>query len=133
MLLTDPIDLLTNAVTNDIVITTDLALTSGIAGVMQSVRIRLATFAGEWFLDLDLGVPFFERDGVSRTRAIFGQKFDQTKAINEFRKIILSTPGIVSVTKLQVSFVGTTRAMTALWQAQTAFGDTPVDSLSLGS
>jgi hypothetical protein len=133
MLRSDPIDLLVNALTNDVVITTDLALTSGVAGVMQAVRIRLATIAGEWFLDLDLGIPLFERVGVSTARAIFGQKFDQTKAANEFRKAILSTPGIVSVTSLEVTFDGKTRAMTVIWGAQTAFGDTPVDTLTLGA
>ena len=130
MLATDSIDLLLNAVTGDLAIPP--VLSSNFAGVVQAARVRLATIAGEWFLDLDAGVPYYERSGVAAAKAIFGQKFDQAKAIAAFRTAILSTPGIVSISTLTVFFTGTTRAITVQWQARTVFGDTPVDTLALG-
>lgn len=133
MLSTDPIDLLLNTSTGDVVVGTDLSLSRGVAGVVQAVRVRIALIAGEWFLDLDAGIPYFERIGVVAAKAIFGQKYSQAKAIAAFRAAILSTPGVVSVRSLTITFSGLTRALTVLWSAQTAFGDTPTDSLVLGT
>lgn len=130
MLITDPIDFLLNLTTGDMVIPP--VLSRGIAGFMQAVRIRLALIAGEWFLDLDAGVRYYERVGVTAAQAIFAQKYDQAKAISEFRKAITSTPGFLSLSTLTVTFAGPTRAMSVQWAAMTVFGNTPVDTLALG-
>ena len=108
-------------------------LATGIGAVVQGIRRRINIVAGEWFLDLDLGVRWFERSGVSATAAIFGQKFDATKADAEIRRAILATPAVTSVLRLDVLFVGVTRGCSITWQARCAFGDTPVDTLAIGA
>lgn len=128
---TDPIDLLVNTVTGDVVF--PLTFSKGLAGVVQSARVALAMVAGEWFLDLDAGVRYFERDGVAAADALFGQKYDQAKAIGEFRRVLTQVAGIVTINSLAVTFVGATRAMTVTWSASTVFGDTPPDTLALGA
>jgi hypothetical protein len=133
MLSTDPIDLLLDPSTGDLVVQADLALSSGLGAVVQAARIRMAMIAGEWFLDLDAGLPYFERDGVDASRAIFGQRFDQDKALRAFRDALEGTPGVVAIAQLDVAFDVRSRAMTVTWRATTSFGDTPIDTLALGT
>ena len=116
-LVTDPIDLLLDPVTGDLVVTTDLQFSSGVSGVVQAVSIRLNQFKGEWFADLDLGVPWFQE--------ILGQKPNAPQIRTQIRQAILDTPGIVEVTSLEIFFEGVTRNLTIEWRARTEFGDTP--------
>lgn len=121
-LITDPIDFLLD-VNDDLAIDTDLYLTSGLAGVVQGIRQRIQTFKGEWFLDLDHGVPYYQD--------LLGKKFDDNKALVAFRDAILSTPGVITLNLLNVSYSGTTRKLTVNWQATTIFGDTTLDTLEV--
>lgn len=139
MLSTDPIDIAIDPVTGDITATGPLTLTSGLTGVVQAARIRMQMVAGEWFLNLDFGVPLFERSGVPASRALFAQKFDTNKAVAMFREALLGNafmppvPGVVAIQKLSVTFDGPSRAATINWQVKTAFGDTPADTLVVGN
>ena len=61
----DPIDLPLNTLTGDLdIVGGKITMTSGVAAVIQGVRIRMLMVAGEWFLNLDAGTRWFERDGV---------------------------------------------------------------------
>lgn len=139
ILSTDEIDI---ALTNgDIPATGDLTMTTGVTAVVQGAQVRLRQVAGEWFLNLDQGVRYFERDGVLARDAIMGQKFDRAKTLREFRRALLGdkslgvegVPGIVELTKLECTFVVATRTLTVSWQARTEFGDTPLDTLAIGA
>ena len=130
---TDPIDLLLNTSTGDLVVGVDLALSTGVAAVVQSARIAMSKIRGEDFLDLDDGVPLFERVGVTAAQAIFGQKFNQGKAVSAYRAALGSVAGVTTINRLDVAFNGSTRAMAVTWSAKTVFGDTPVDTLALGT
>ncbi len=138
VLSTDEIDMYIDPATGDLTATGDIAMTSGIAAVVQGARTRLRIIAGEWFLDRALGIGYFERDGVSAARAIIGQKFDRAKTLREFRTALLGSaaapgvPGITSLTRLEVTFDGPTRTIAVTWQARCTFGDTPTDSLVIG-
>ena len=115
MLITDPIDLLLDA-DGDLIVTTDLQFSSGLAGVAQGIRIRILTFKGEWFTDLEFGVPYYQD--------LLGHKFDNTKARIAFRDAILSAPGVLGLTELETTFTGSTRALNVSWRVATVFGDT---------
>lgn len=134
ILSTDPIDFPLDPVTGDLVIANGrLIATTGLTAVVQGVRRRIQMIAGEWYLDLDYGVRWFERAGVPAASAIFGQKFDQAKCDLELRRAILATPGVTSVIKMDISYSSTTRALSVSWQARCVFGDTPVDTIAIGS
>ena len=134
ILSTDPIDIPLDPITGDLVITNGrLVPTTGISAVIQGVRRRIQMIAGEWFLDLDYGVRWFERAGVPAASAIFGQKFDQAKCDLELRRAILATPGVTSVIKMDIFYSSTTRALSVAWQARCVFGDTPVDTIAIGA
>lgn len=134
ILSTDPIDMPIDPSTGDLTFTAGrVVLTAGLPAVVQGARIRIQMIAGEWFLDLDAGVRWFERVGVAASAAIFGQKFDQSKCDDEIRRAILAVPAVTTMQKLNSQFVGTTRGVSITWQAKTLFGDTPVDVIAVGA
>ncbi len=116
---------------NDLII--PLRYTSGIAAVAQGIRIRLQLWRGEWFLDLDAGMPYLptEDGAVPESAAILGQKFDSVKARTAVRREILSTPGVVDIPELRITFDGPTRALGIEFRAKTAFGDTDLEVITL--
>ena len=139
-LITDPIDWALDPTTGDFP-AGDIQETTGIAAVMQGATIRLRMYMGEWFLNLAQGVPYIERpDGsVTPDQAIMGQKFNKAKALRAFRDQLLGNPlngiagvpGIIQLLALNVSYVNSTRTLTVQWQAKTAFGNTPLNTLAV--
>lgn len=138
-LLDDPVDIAIDDLSGDVML--PLRFSRGAEAVRQRVRVRLQMFRGEWFLDLDKGVPWLERSGVPASDALLGQKFDMTRARNAIRDAILYSDAhrsvrdeeVLALTKLDVAFDTTTRKMAVTWQVQTVFGDTPPDTLVPGS
>lgn len=76
----------------------DVTLTSGIEAIRQHVEIRLRSFAGEWFLDERIGVPYFGN--------VFRKNPDLTVLNAIFTKAILDTPGVNSLQSLTFNLVG---------------------------
>lgn len=109
-----------------------LRLARGLEAVAIGIRTRLLMCRGEWFLDLDKGVPYLPtEDGVvPESEAILGQPFDPVKIRAALLDLILETPGVLDVPVLRVSFDGAERVLTITWVARTRFGDTPVDTLN---
>src|SRR4051812_26574725 len=110
---------------NDLVITDDLQFVAGIDGVAQLCRIAVQMFAGEWFADLDQGIRYWD--------AILGNspELARTVALSEFRDTLLTVPGVLAVTRLEVKFSDAgRRTLTVTWQVRTASGDTPADTLT---
>lgn len=135
MLLTDPINLkLTADGDADIAAwASDGAFVAGIDAVISGVRTRLLLIRGEWFLDLDAGVPWFERDGVPGSTAILGGKFDANRVRGPILRAILDAPGVREVLDLKITYDGATRSVVVTWAARTVFGDTPTSSTVLAS
>ncbi len=130
LLVTDPIDWELDTTTHDLVITTDLAWTSGIPAVAQGCKVVLGMIEGEWFADLDEGVPYLERDGVPASRALLGQKFNPEKARAAMRPELLAVPGVTAINYLNPAFDRSTRAMRVDFEVDTDFDDTVADSLN---
>lgn len=92
----------------------DLRMTTGVEAIAQGIQVRLLAFRGEWFLDLDDGVPYFE--------TILGQKFNEAVARDTFRAAIAAAPGVIQVTALALSFDGPTRTLSLSFEALTDLG-----------
>lgn len=103
-------------VDGDLVVDTDVHFTSGLQAVTQEIMIRLKTFRGEWFLDLDEGVPYYQD--------LLGQKYNEVKARTAFRNEIQKAPYVTKVISLEVSFDRATRELRVSFKAQTIFGVT---------
>lgn len=65
---------------------------SGADAVAQELRTRLAFFQGEWFLDEEFGIPYFQ--------SILGQKNALAAVRQIFRAAILETPGVATLNNL---------------------------------
>lgn len=128
MLSTDPLDLLLDTTTHDLVVTDDIAFSSGLSGVAQAIKIAVQMIRGEWFADLREGIPYFERDGVTAREALLGQKVNIPRAVSEFRTVITSVIGVASVQDVRISY-SAARTLSLSWQVTTVFGDTVADKL----
>lgn len=125
---TAPIDFLIDPITGDIVITTDVQFSRGLTAKVQQANIALKSVKGEWFINDDDGVPYWERANVKASEAILGQKFDQLKALAAFRVALSKVPDS-TITTLTVTFDNRARAVACTWRLLTIFGDTNLRTL----
>ena len=93
---------------------TGLAMTGDLDGIRQQVMLRLGFFRGEWFLDEETGLPWYEEILVKNPNMI--------RIRDIFRTAILSVPGIRAVTYLDVQFTGA-RTVTVDFRADTDLGE----------
>jgi hypothetical protein len=83
----------------------DIPLVEGKEAVAQHVLVRLKRVKGEWFRNVNDGIPYFEE--------ILGQRNPDLPRIRRiFERAITSTPGVESLDRLDLSFDSTTRALT---------------------
>lgn len=101
-----------DATTGDLVLDEngDLQVITGAEGVASDIAARLQTFAGECFLDLGLGLPYFEE--------ILG-KHPLPRIEEIFRQAILETPGVAGLESFSVTKTG--RALGVAFRASTDF------------
>jgi hypothetical protein len=124
-LINDPIDLLLDQ-NNDLVIENgDLKFSRGIEAIVQQCRINLQIFQEEWFLNLDIGIPYWQNIlGYKPAVAIAAARIF-------FTRELLVVDGVDGVTRLDINYTGTTRTLNLDWQVSTVFGDTPNDTINL--
>lgn len=81
----------------------DLQLTTDEQAIAQRVKQALLLFKGEWFLDRDLGIPYYED--------ILGLKnsIDSVRAV--FVKAIRSVDGVKDLTEFNIEFNDATRTL----------------------
>lgn len=106
-------DLKLDNLENDLVLENgDLALISNADAVAQFLKQKFKTFLTEWFLDENVGVPYFDR--------IFIKNPKQVEVDSIFKGLILGTVGVEELVsydaflngadrKLELSFVARTR------------------------
>jgi len=94
---------------------TGMSTLSGLDAVVQNIKTACALFKGEWFWDLDAGVPYFED--------ILGQTYDQQTIITAFRRQILKVPYVLKVLDIESAFDAATRTLTVTFEVSTEFGD----------
>ena len=91
--------------------TGDIALSNGKsylitsdAAISQTAKTRMLLFLGEWFLNLDEGVPYF--------REIFVKNPSLPVVTSIFRRVLLTCPGVASVVALSTTLDAKTRKAT---------------------
>lgn len=75
--------------------------TDAVSALVQRLKIKLQLFKGEWFLNTNAGVPYFQE--------IFVKGFDQAYVDTIFRSIIINTTDVKSLQKYSSSFDRTNR------------------------
>lgn len=88
----------------------DFVLLRGVEAIASDLRSRLQTFAGEYFLDTSIGVPWLRTDG--QYPAILGGKPSKTRSSEILRALILETPGVVELLAFGAVIDGRTMRVT---------------------
>jgi hypothetical protein len=125
LLESDPVDWALDPLTGDLVM--PIRWTRGLEAVAQGIRVRLLLVRGEWFLDLDAGVPYLPGNGVDPSLVILGRRFDRVRAEQAFREAVLRAPGVRAIRSMAIDFETATRTLRCSITVVTEFGDTPLD------
>lgn len=93
----------------------EVIMITGVDEIAQFVGQKLKTILGEWFLDVRLGLPYFDKILTKRVKpAIIEQIF-----IAE----IVSTPGILNLLEFDLNLDTATRTMTVEFRALSTEGE----------
>lgn len=101
-----------------------VAIASGVDSVVQGITTRLRLFRGEWYLDVNAGMPWFEEvftDGGQDIRRIESALKTQ----------ILAEPGANSILSFNLDFDGPTRDLAASFEVDTIYGPSGLVEVSL--
>lgn len=87
----------------------------GAEAIAQRILVRLRWFKGEWFLDENQGIPYFQ--------VLLGVKSPDIALVSGLlRRAILSTPGVARVQSLDLSYDSSTREASLAFVAETDDG-----------
>lgn len=101
---------------NDLIVSGGrLAVVTDGAEVVQHVRSRLLFYLGEWFLDTEAGVPYFQK--------IFTKPANIALVESILKIVILRTPGVLKLTEFSSGYDGgSVRKLTVTFGAETIYG-----------
>jgi len=94
------------------------------AEIVQHVRSRLLFYLGEWFLDIDAGVPYFQE--------IFTKPANLANIESIFKSKILRTQGVQKLTDFSMTYEGgSSRTLSVSFSAETTFGFIDKDKVTI--
>lgn len=94
---------------------------SDVDAVAQAVLTRLSLFQGEWWENLEEGVPLWQS-----ILALGGISTRQQEISLILRDVILGTPYVTGTSNMQINFDSNLRVETFYAEVQTQFGSTLV-------
>ncbi|WP_408956240.1 hypothetical protein [Natroniella sp. ANB-PHB2] len=92
----------------------DLELVDGPTELQQRIKLALSINRGEWFLDLNAGVPYIE---------LMRQKGTQEQLKREVAKVIASFDEVEEITQLNMNYDGANRSLVVNFSAKLENGD----------
>lgn len=92
----------------------DLATVEGIDEIKQLVGDTLRSFEGDWFLDLELGMPYFQ--------TIFKKATSIADIESVYLDAISSIDGILDITKFDLDYASGERTLNVTFTAVTSDG-----------
>lgn len=101
----------------------DLALVTGQEALRQRIKQRLLLFRGEWFLDIDAGVPYFEDVFIKQPRRNILE--------SAFKREILADPEVTRLSAFDLGFVDE-RTLTLNFTVQTIYSTPITDQITVG-
>lgn len=123
-------DLALDPVDGDLlVVDGDLVIVRGVEAIASDLRSRLQTFAGEYFLDTTIGIPWLVPS--AQYPAVLGGKPNLPRLTEMFRAAILETPGVLEV--LQLSVVNVGRELRVAFRASTDLDQVITAALALSA
>lgn len=111
--------------TGDLAITDgSLTLTSGADAIKQHLKQRLRLVRGEYFLDTDRGVPYYETILVKRPNGNLVE--------GVLKSVILGTPGVIELLTFILDFDAATRKLTLSFSVRSTDGEIDFNALPVG-
>lgn len=92
----------------------DLDIVSGDEAVAQRLLFTLRHFQGEWFLDTEFGVPWFQKVLRKNPEGVV------VEAV--LKQAILATEGVLALERFEAAWDRGRRALTVQFQVRTAAG-----------
>lgn len=92
-----------------------IVLITGDEAIVQQLSIRFKFALGEWFLDIRIGVPFFQE--------ILVKNPNLTRVRGVYRQLILATPGIESIEEFSLTLDTATRTLSLSFLARKTDGE----------
>lgn len=92
----------------------NFAMVEGSQFVRQLIESRFKFFLGEWFLD--------EREGVPYYRDILIKNPDVDVVRSVFRRVLTTTPGVLSILRFDLRFEASTRTIYFDFEVQSTDG-----------
>lgn len=83
--------------------------------VAQKIKIRLLFVRGEWFLDIEEGLPYLQQIFVK------SPNLDLLRSV--YRSEIMNTLGVLDVRTIELTYETTTRKLSVSWSADTDQGE----------
>lgn len=104
-------DIRLDPLTFDIDVQNDLlSLTSGLDARRQHLRQRLGMFFGEWFLNTQRGIPYFEH--------VFGKTPNPVVIDSIFKNEIINTQGVLELLAFELDLDTVARELTLTMRAR---------------
>lgn len=97
------------------VVNRDISILRDEKEIDQNIRIRLQFYRGEWFLDIEAGVPYFE--------SILKKNPDLIEVDRIFKFAILETPEVERITEYFSRYDARNRVFTVSFRAITKYGN----------
>ena len=98
----------------------DLAILTGADAIVQSVKLHLQFFKGEWFLDLDAGIPYFQDVLIKNP--------DPNLLQSVFRNALLAIPGVLEIISLSLAIDNETRTLAIDMRLSTDVGELDIQT-----
>lgn len=97
-----------------IVVDGALPLVEGLDEIAQLCKQHLLVSEGDWFLDIELGLPFFQHI-LRKTTSLSGIE-------GIYLTAIARVPGVININSFSLDFDPGTRSLNIIFQAQTTQG-----------
>lgn len=120
-------DILIDPITDNLALTAsgDLAIVRGVDSIAQALRQRLRTYLGEWYLNVDAGVPW-------STQILGVKNLNLSTVRSLLREQIKDIAGVLEITQLDVSLDKQARALSVVVRCTSDLGEF-VENLTLGA
>lgn len=92
----------------------DISFVSGIDQIVQNLAFRLRFFQGEWYLDIDAGIPYYED--------FFIKAPNQIRIESLLKQEIIDTVGVLELTDFSSDFNSSLRRFSVIFSASTNEG-----------
>ncbi|MNF38537.1 hypothetical protein D3C85_736020 [compost metagenome] len=115
-------DILLDPITHDVVYVNGASLVTQSPQdiVAQRLKIKLQTFLGEWFLDLEIGIPYFQQ--------ILTKVRSKSVVDTIFQAAILEDEGVIEMISYTSTLDSATRGFDLSFVVRVASGDiVPID------